>query len=482
MSEEKFSLSSQILTLEEQRNNFKKKAKELEDLLVSKNETISKLKLALQVEKFKSQLFYNIITQNTDIKLENVYQETENGIQISNFEGGNVSVIVQDLLETKHYTISTKKKTEKQPGKNFRTIKNQVELVEEKPEAQEEKIKQVEEAMEEFVQENKLDVSYKETVDSIENIFEEVIKNRIYKKFLSNMKEYRSKLLGKLNLTEYTKLIKSHITRLEAIFTNKKYDQKKIVNTVTLSLSSLDQRLVYYGQYYNSELEPDEIQKLDVCLKVNMDYPRRYVPFVQTEICVTICNYSMCLFPVKKMIKQILVNPYGFPNLVYVHLEKSTPEDPFSFYSLEKIDAEGKRLWKMECRLDELSKFISEQLRVYSINLFRKIYFDVFSDNIYREDYTDKSFAMQHDCEQLLLNIIALSKQKSFCDMIRRTVFKYSTIQPSKIDKFNFTRDDPIVKRNFQEDNKTTITDTIKRVFDDISDEDAEKIWQSRVE
>lgn len=485
MTDNPMNLSAQVLTLEEQRNNFKKKCQELETLVQTRNETISKLKLLLQLEKFKTHLFTQIITHNTNIKITDIYQETEQGIQINNFQGGNIPVIVHDFLqENKTYTISAKKKVEKQPGKNFRTVKNHVELVEENPEEQEQKIKEVEEAMEEIVQENNLDVSFKETNEAIETMFEEIIKNRVYKKFLLNMKDYRGKLLGKLDLPEYIKLIKTHISRLEAIFTKKKYDQKKIVTTIMMSLSSLDQRLVFYGQYYNSAVEPDDIQKLKVCLKVNMDHPKRYVPFVQTDLCYKICNYSLCLSTIRELCKRILVNPFGFPNLVYLHLEKSNSEDPYSFYSLEKTESDGKRCWKMECRLDELSKFISEQIRTYCITLFRKIYCDIFSDNIYRDDYMEKSPAAQQDCEQLLINILGLSKPKSFCNVLRSLVVKYSTIQPSKIDKFNFTRDDPIVKKNFlqEEDDNKNLTIVVQRLFDDISVEDAEKVWQNRTE
>jgi len=480
-------LSSQIIALEEQRNSFRKKCQELENQLQSRNETISKLKLALQLEKFKSHLFSQIIAQNTEIKISDVYQENEDGIQINNFQGGNIPVIVNDFLqtggvETKTYSICSKKKIEKQPGKNFRTVKNQVELVEENPEVQEQKIKEVEEAMEEIIQDNNLDVSFKETCESIEGMFDEVIKNRVYKKFLVNMKDSRIKLLGKLELSEYINLLKTHTTRLEEIFIKKKYDTKKIINTVAMSLSSLDQRLISYGQYYNSAVETDDIQRLKVCLKVNMDYPKRYVPFVQTDLCTKICNYSLCLLTLKEIVKRILVNPFGFPNLVYLQLEKSTEEDRYSFYSLEKIDPDGKRCWKMECRLDELSKFISQQIRTYCIVLFRKIYCDIFSDNIHREDYTEKAPAAQQDCEQLLINIIGLSKPKYFCNILRSIVAKYSTIQPSKIDKFNFTRDDSIIKKSFmqEEDDEKTLTSVIQRLFDDISTEEAEKIWQIR--
>ena len=116
--------------------------------------------------------------------------------------------------------------------------------------------------------------------------------------------------------------------------------------------------------------------------------------------------------------------------------------------------------------------------------MFRKIYFDMFNDNIYREDYTTKSPAAHQDCEQLLLNILTLSRPKTFCDTLRKIILKYSTIPPTKIDKFNFTRDDPIAKRNFfqEKDDNKELTAIIQRLFDNISPEIAEKNWQTRLD
>jgi hypothetical protein len=480
-------LSSQVLNLEEQRNNFKKKCDDLQTLLKTKNDIINKLKLSLRIEKFKSNLFSQIITQNTTLNIQDLYKETEEGIHISNFPNGNIPVIVHDLLDAKDvktYNITSKKKPGGEHGKNFRTVKQHVELVDENPVQLEQKIKEGEEALEEIVEENNLDVSYKKTTELIDTMFEEIDKSRVYRKSLINMKETRSKLLGQLTLSDYTKLLKTHITRLEVILTKKKYDQKKIVSTISLSLSSLDQRLASYGNYFSTELDSDDIQRLKICLKVNMNHPKRYVPFSQTELIPKIANYSLCVSTMRETMKRILNNPYGFPNLVYLHLEKSNREDPYSFYSLEKIDPDGKRCWKMECRLEEFSRFISEQIKNYCILLFRKIYFDIFSDNIYREDYAEKTPVTQQDCEQLLINIIQLSKNKTFCNTLRSIVCKYCTIQPSVLDKFNFTRDDPIVKKSFSQEENTSdsLTVVMKRLFDEISTEDAESIWHKRIE
>ena len=73
-------------------------------------------------------------------------------------------------------------------------------------------------------------------------------------------------------------------------------------------------------------------------------------------------------------------------------------DDPYTFYTLEKIDSDGKRCWKMECRLYELCKVLSRNIREYCTTLFRKIYLDIYSDNVYREDYINTCPITDQDC------------------------------------------------------------------------------------
>jgi hypothetical protein len=462
------SLSSQILNIEEQVGLLAKKNEKLEKDLQTKIEQINKLKLKIEKEQFKNSVYSQLLNQMTTIKISDVYKEEADGIHVYT---DNIPIFIHNQNNTETKQITVKKQT---IGKNFRTI-NKAALIEEKPEEQEQKIKDVEDKKEEIPQ---LDVSYSETISFIDTQLEEITKSRVYKKTLSNIKTARTKLLGKLGLDEYIQLVKKHVTCLEKIYKGKKYDQKKIQTLVSSSLSSLDQRLVYYKSYYSSELDPDDIQRLKVCLEVNLNHPKRYVPFIQSDICTKICNYSLCVISIKECIEKVLVNPYEFPNLGFLPNSSQTEDDPFSFYALEKIDSDGKRCWKMECRLDEISRFIREHLLTYCINMFRKIYYDVFSDNVYREDYTSKEVICNQDCEQLLMNIIILSKQKGFCNILRETLSTESIIKPSKNDKFDFRRDDPMLKKTFsnQEDHIKDTLASIQRLFDSITDEQCENI------
>lgn len=487
------SLTSKVLALEGKKDFLQHKCKDLELELGRLEKEGNKLRLELRMEKFKSNLFSQIVTAQTGMKIADFYEEKSDGIHIYNYENGTVPVIVHEYAKEhkdqvtsvkKKYNIIASKKKRGKTGKIYRSVRNRVELVEEKPEEMEEKIKKVEETFEEIVHEN-FDVSMKETVGELEQQFNELQQSRNYKKYLLNIKELRGKLLGKLELSKYIKMIKTHIKKLEEIFLKKKHDQHKRKNNISTALSPLDQRLVFYNRYYDTILEPDHIQLLKLSIKVNMshNYPKRYVPFRHTDLYDKLYNYSIAVFPVRETIKRVLVNPFGFSNVAYLDLNKSKADDPHSFYTLEKVESNGIRCWKLECRLDDFSKNLAMHMKTYCIELFRKIYLDTFHDNHYREDYQSKAPIAQQDCEQLLMNILALSKSKTFCDLLRHLIVKHCTIKPTELDKFNLTTDDNLHKRQFARENDADedLTATVKRLFDEISNEDAQQVWSERI-
>lgn len=478
MSDE-INLSTMVSQLEEDRNQLFKRTQYLEKSVLKRNIKIKNLELELTMEKFKNHILSKIIETHTTLKLEDVFQQSEDGLHIYNYETGNIPVYVHDYLVDSSplsYNITSKKKP---TGKNFRTV-GQVEIIDEKPQEQEEKLKQVEEKLEEIVQQNKFDVPVKETTTIIDNIFKDISTNRIVKKYLIALKDTRNKLLGRYNIPEYTKLIQSHIKRLENIFLGKKsHDQRKNTEYISISLTPLEQRLVFYGEYYNSYLETDDIQRFKTTLEVHMEHPRRYVPFLFSELCNSMHNYSVAISSVSEILYRVLVNPLEtFNNIVYLPLEKSTKDDPYSFYILESIDTKGQRNWKLQCRLDEFSKSLSGDLKTFCIDLFRKIYFDIFHDNLYRENYTEKFTITTQDCAQLLENITLLSKQKTFCNTLRDIIVEKCTIKPSQLDKFNFTCDDKLIKRTFAQENDDPeeLSSTLKRLFDNISKEQIESL------
>ena len=188
------------------------------------------------------------------------------------------------------------------------------------------------------------------------------------------------------------------------------------------------------------------------------------------------------MFELRECVERCLINKYGFQNIIYLSRPKSSIKDPYSFYTLEKIK-EDKRCWKMECRLEDFSIDFTDNVLPYCISLFRKIYKDVFEDNIYRPDYMTKSQILEFDCEQLVQNIILLAQPISLYKMFHELIISKSTFTSTESDKFNLYGDDKLQQKRFESNTNDSDEDTcqiIKRLFDGISHDDAVNLLNSK--
>ncbi len=465
---------------------------------------IINLKNMYRKEMLKNNILTFLLEKNTNISVSKLFDETESNkkillnihddidlsflVQNKNqlFEidvNGNLTEKIDEKDEKEKEEVSSESnesekeiKTEKEDKDEskkitFRCIKKAEN--EKTVEETEEKIKKIDETFNTIKSEH-TDVSYKETVNMIENIFSTISKARVHKKDLDSLKLTRFKLLGKLNIDAYISLLNDNISKLKATFVSKKYDEKRITELIQRSLNGLESRLIYFDSYYNTEITPDEQFKLKSVLKIHMDYSKRYIPFNIEDICKKFYNYGIVIFTLKENMLRILNNPYKFFNIIYIKPEKTNTEDPYSFYYLEKINSDGKRFWKMDCRLEEISKNISFALKTYCVNLFRKIYFDIFQDNLYRRDYTEKAIIAREDLEQLLQNILKLVRKKEFCLGLQDMIISNCTISPTILDKFNLMSDDKVSKKNFstETDKKEDSEDVLRHLFDKLSKDD----------
>ena len=239
-------------------------------------------------------------------------------------------------------------------------------------------------------------------------------------------------------------------------------------------------RLSYYSGYTNVNIEPDEVQQFGLALGILIEHNKQFVPYNKNIFFDNIKNYSLSLFEISLCIERCLVNRYGFHNVIYMPRPNSTSKDPYSFYTL--ISVGDTRCWKMECRLEDFAEYFASIALTYCISLFRKLYKDVFNDNIYRKDYMGKSQITEFDCEQLIQNIITLSQPINFCRIFQEIIITKCTITPTKKDKFDLYGDDKLQQKRFTstKDSDEDTCDVMKRLFDNISDDDSMHIINSR--
>lgn len=304
--------------------------------------------------------------------------------------------------------------------------------------------------------------------------------NRVINKNLEILKNTRRKLIGAIPIEEYTSLVKNHIDTLKTLLEIKGHQDKRIHTTIIKSLNSLDTRLVFYTNYYNTQMDTEEYVNFKSCLELFVKTYSYYNPFNFDEFINQFYNYGSVVIPIKSCIEFYISNRYGFNNVIYVPLRQSLDSDPYSFYTLEAIIKE-KRYWKMDCRLVDLSDRILVNLRNYLIKTFRKIYFDIFNDNEYREDYDKKTNITANDCNQLLTNIFTLSNNMEFYNLVRNIIKDNATYKPTENDKFNLYGDELVLKKRFskKKDNNDNI-DIVKSLFDNITSEQAVDLFRSK--
>jgi len=480
------------------------KVNQLETKLKNKELAVMNLQLRLQFEEMKNKIYTNIIQTQTNINLENIIQENEKDVHIFNFKDGNIPIVVHEFAEqnTTKYVLKIPKPKPKLKikriiidetkvpelviedddiivkKKTYRTVKKYIKISEKELDNKLKKdVVRVDKEIEQIVYDN-FDVSRREVNESIEVLFNTVVNSRIYTASLASMCRLRKKLLGKITLNEYTDLVNSHITRLEEIFTSKNCITKKINKIIASSLTPLEMRLSYYTGYTNVNIEIDEFQKFGLALEILIEHKKQFIPYNKQLFFNNIKNYGLSLFELRECVERCLVNRYGFQNVIYI--PRLTSKDRYSFYTLASVGEI--RCWKMDCRLEDFSADFADIALTYCISLFRKIYKDVFNDNIYRSDYLCKSQITEFDCEQLIINIILTSQPMALCRMFQEIITIKCTITPTESDKFDLYGDDKFMQKRFisQKDNDEDICQIIKRIFDGISDEDAMNVIISR--
>lgn len=300
------------------------------------------------------------------------------------------------------------------------------------------------------------------------DIFTTIEQSNSYKKVSLEFKHHHVKLMEENKLDDYIVVLKKDVDRLTTIL-SKKYSKQKVINTIAEFLSPLQQRLLFFNQFYNTAIDGEEIQRLENLL-IKRD---ECLVYNEKVVLDRLTNYSLALISFKKLFKKA-ISEKSFGTVCYFG---NKDEQGFAFYVLAKIE-HNKKLWRMDCRLENIYNIISNSVLKYSIELFRKIYFCVFSDNVYRSNYKQKATICWQDCEQLISNIILLSKQKSLLELLQSVVRTNFYLEKTEFDEFDLINDDKTQRKRFiaLKDDQNMVIENISRLFDNISENDSKSI------
>jgi len=381
-------------------------------------EEVERLKLELKWARIERALLVELIRTNTSIPIDSILEKNEAGYNLHNYPDGNIPIIVHSIMTKKTYKLSTKK-TQKTP--KYKPIAN-VELAQ--PVI-------IEDEGEENMEGAHIRELTTEELAKLDELIGEITNNRFSKPFLDEIKKL-------LKFKKHTESIERVVKRLEEVLVSKGTTGKRLKSTILSVVNPLTARVLRCGEYYNVCMEPD------YHVGAELQPPPANTPY--THAYHLLQTYGLCLFSMECILKRFF-KPH---NVVYVALPKSSDEDPYSYYSLSKIeivDAELKRRnWNLESRLEGIADEIARKVVEYGTTLFRAVYRDIFGDNEFRADFKDKLSMVRCDMEQLINNMQHVSNSKFRIELCR-LIKTENTLVPTVVDKFNLQSDD-VVQRN----------------------------------
>lgn len=275
---------------------------------------------------------------------------------------------------------------------------------------------------------------------------------------LKEIQKRRFPLLAEFGLWQYVDILYKHYCQIvRTVPQGKKY-----------AFTPLEQRLLSFRvktDYLSSSLEIDEIQAFKEGWKESVNYV--FEPFNFSKFSQYFQTYILCLSSLEEYWEAVQPS-----NIIYVPKDTT---DPYSFYILEK-QTEEFSFWQMDCRLERLTYDFIETISEYCITLFRRMYYDVFHHHHYKPGFKDKSQVLEYEGSQLLQHLTLLANFKACNLLLRKLVIQHSSHNFSANDKYNLSGDDKIQQRAFSQLKNETDHTYLRRLFDNLSDEDLTQI------
>ena len=460
-------------------------------------EDVKRLIMLLNMERLKTKIYRQLIEQKINVTLDDRTDDLINEVVTRRYSPPSRKTVGSPVqtrrlspvamrrvsparrVSPEHRVSPKKLGKSAAPVKKFRTFPKCIEEVEHPGD---EDMKEIDMEIKDMVVEKfgAFDLSVSKL--EIKKAFEALKESKTYTNILVGIKQHRTFFMTIMSLYEYTTLITEHILHFKNIFIERLFPEKKINALLSKFLTPLDFRLTCSDGFEKQHIDVEEIDKLKMCLKLSMNYPKAYRCFEHSHFYNFFINYSLAFLDISSILEIYVSNPYGYKNIIYVQSDETDDSLGFSFYVLDRVDG-PKRYWKMDCRLEHLVDELILGIRQFVITNFRKIYKICVGHNEYVEDYKTKSEILEFDCEQLLKNLFLSTNNLRFNEKVRTAVRNTSTHVATNNDKFDFIQDDKEQLANFRqyrmEDDE--IVKLIQELFDNIDSGKALEFYQNKV-
>lgn len=307
------------------------------------------------------------------------------------------------------------------------------------------------------------------------DIIDKIDTAKNYIMLMDQMSNNRIKLLHKMNICDYITLLEKNIVEITEKLKLRGLEDKKINNLIkTKFLKSFEMKFLLKYNYEDISLTNDDISFLQDTSLSRYNYSK-YKIFDKEVFIQSFLNYTISIFDINDMFNFIITNKYC--NIKYIPQLRSKLEDPYSFYYIDKIDND-KIFWTMDCRLHNISNEIREHTLEYCTDLFRTIYYRIYHDNIFRDNFDVEQDILQYEGIQLLKNIYKLCCSYNFTIICQQLFIDcLNDTNPDEDNfKFNLKSDDTQQKSVYKElktdyDINKCFKESISVLFDDFNDE-----------
>lgn len=314
-------------------------------------------------------------------------------------------------------------------------------------------------------------------LNKINTLLEELRTSKSYIKTINTIRKTNKFLMNYQNIPTYIQYLTDLLIKFSNIMNNRGCNKNKIDTLKKKILSSLEIRMLFLKGVENTTIEIDDINFVKKCLQNLHSNNSTITPFNLSHLISSLNNYTVSLFDLGKYLEIFLANQN---NIIFLTQENS---DNYHFYYLDKI-RDNKKYWKMDCRLEMLGTEIIDNLLPYCIDIYRKIYANIFHDNDFREDLVTYGQIFEYECQQLIQNIILLSSKKQVYGLIQNIIINNNKLDKSENDIFNLHTDDNLQKKRFSELSEVDIENVkynLSRLYDNSSSQNINILYKNNV-
>lgn len=313
--------------------------------------------------------------------------------------------------------------------------------------------------------------------DMFNDLFETIKTQRTHKKILSEYNKLKMATLRQIDPSSYVDIIISHYDVLCGICKGKNYTTKRTDEVLSMAFCPLDIRLLLTKGHLpktmthlvatigNTFIDSDDVNYLKQSLGTTIYYGNNKESLVSNFL-----NYGTAVMTLKQNMDVYFVNQKQM-----AYLPDDDGED-FRFYFLSR-ETKTKRFWEMDCRLDEFITVFVKNISTYLIDLFRKIYFEVFHDYVYRSDFAKSAIIFENDGEQLLSNLCTLATYKEISRLLKTEIKKYCAVKETDNDVFVLKSDDAFLKAELDKRESEVDHEMIMMLFEGMTQDTAMSLY-----